>query len=84
MRGLPKESDLEPHSICILDDLLSQSESSKEVTNVCTGAAHHKPCFVIIISQNIFPAGKEARTQSLNTHYFAIFKTLEINYNLKC
>lgn len=74
LRGLPKESDLEPYSICILDDLLSQSESSKEVTNMCTRAAHHKPCFIIIISQNIFPAGKQARTQSLNTHYFTIFK----------
>jgi len=74
LRGLPKESDLEPHSICVLDDLLSESESSKEVTNMCTRAAHHKPCFVIILSQNIFPAGRQARTQSLNTHYFIIFK----------
>ena len=74
LQGLPKESDLEPHSICILDDLLTESESSKEVTNMCTRAAHHKPCFVVIISQNIFPSGKEARTRSLNTHYFTIFK----------
>lgn len=74
LRGLPKESDILPHSICVLDDLLSESESTKEVTNMCTRAAHHKPCFVIIISQNIFLAGKQARTQSLNTHYFTIFK----------
>ena len=74
LRGVPKEKDLMPHSICVLDDLLSESESSKEVTNMCTRAAHHKPCFVIIISQNIFPSGKQARTQSLNTHYFVIFK----------
>lgn len=74
LHGLPKESDLKPYSICVLDDLLSESQSSKDVTNMCTRAAHHKPCFVIIISQNIFPAGKEARTRSLNTHYFVIFK----------
>lgn len=74
LRGVPKEKDLMPHSICVLDDLLSESESSKEVTNMCTRAAHHKPCFVIIISQNIFPSGKQARTQSLNTHYFVLFK----------
>lgn len=74
LRGLPKESDIEPNSICVLDDLLSESESSKEVTNMCTRAAHHKPCFVIFISQNLFPGGKEARTRSLNTHYFCIFK----------
>ena len=74
MRGLPKESDIEPNSICVLDDLLSESEASKEVTNMCTRVAHHKPCFFIFISQNLFPAGKEARTRSLNTHYYVIFK----------
>lgn len=74
LRGLPKEKDIEPHSICVLDDLLSESETSKEVTNMCTRAAHHKPCFVINISQNIFPSGKEARTRSLNTHYYVLFK----------
>lgn len=74
LRGLPKESDIEPHSICVLDDLLTESESSKDVTNMCTRAAHHKPCFVIFISQNLFPGGKDSRTRSLNTHYFVIFK----------
>ena len=74
LRGLPKEQDIEPHSICVLDDLLSEAETSKDVTNMCTRAAHHKPCFVIIISQNLFPGGKEARTRSLNTHYYVIFK----------
>ena len=74
LRGLPKEEDIEPNSICVLDDLLTESESSKEVTNMCTRAAHHKPCFLIIISQNLFPGGKDARTRSLNTHYYVIFK----------
>lgn len=74
VHGLPKEQDIEANSICVLDDLLSESESSKEVTNMCTRAAHHKPCFVIFISQNVFPGGKEARTRSLNTHYYVIFK----------
>lgn len=74
LRGLPKEQDIEANSICVLDDLLSESETSKEVTNMVTRAAHHKPCFVIFISQNLFPSGKEARTRSLNTHYYVIFK----------
>lgn len=73
-RGLPTEKDIEPESICVLDDLLCESQNSKEVTNMCTRAAHHKPCFVILISQNLFPCGKEARTRSLNTHYYIIFK----------
>ena len=39
-----------------------------------TRAAHHKPCFIIFIMQNLFPPGKDARTRSLNTHYYAILK----------
>ena len=73
-RGLPSENDIEPNSICLLDDLLTESEASKEVTNMCTRLAHHKPCFIILILQNLFPGGKESRTRSLNTHYYVIFK----------
>lgn len=73
-RGLPSEKDIERNSICIMDDLLTESQASKEVTNMCTRLAHHKPCFVILIVQNLFPAGRESRTRSLNTHYYVIFK----------
>lgn len=72
--GLPTESDIAPNSICVLDDLLTESETSKDVTNMCTRVAHHKSCFIILITQNLFPAGKESRTRSLNTHYYVIFK----------
>ena len=73
-RGLPNEADIAPNSICVMDDLLTESQSSKEVTNMCTRLAHHKPCLVILIVQNLFPSGKDARTRSLNTHYYIIFK----------
>ena len=73
-RGLPSETDIERNSICVLDDLLTESESSKDVTNMCTRVAHHKSCVIILIVQNLFPTGKEARTRSLNTHYYVIFK----------
>lgn len=72
--GIPKETDLKPNSICILDDLLSESENDKQVTAMFTRSAHHLPCFIIFISQNIFPGGKESRTRSVNTHYYVIFK----------
>lgn len=72
--GIPKEDELKPNSICVLDDLIGESENSKEVTNMFTKAAHHLPCFIIFVSQNLFPNGKESRTRSLNTHYYIIFK----------
>lgn len=67
-------SDIQPYDIIILDDLISESNNSKEVTDMFTKAAHHKPCFIIFIMQNLFPGGKDARTRSLNTHYYVIFK----------
>lgn len=72
--GLPQLTDIKPHSICIVDDLLQESESSKDVTNMFTKATHHLPCFIIFITQTLFPGGKDARTRSLNTHYYVIFK----------
>lgn len=72
--GIPKEDDMKPNSICVLDDLIGESENSKEVTSMFTKAAHHLPCFIIFVSQNLFPNGKESRTRSLNTHYYVIFK----------
>ena len=36
---------------------------------MCTRLAHHKPRFIILFVQNLFPSGKESRTRSLSTHY---------------
>ena len=66
--------DVQPYDIIVLDDLLHESKNSQEVTAMFTKAAHHKPCFIIFIMQNLFPPGKEARTRSLNTHYLVLFK----------
>ena len=42
--------------------------------NLFTRVAHHRQCFVIHITQNIFQGGKVTRTQSLNAHYLVLFK----------
>ena len=67
-------SEIQPYDIIVLDDLIQESRNSQDVTAMFTKAAHHKPCFIIFITQNLFPSGKEARTRSLNTHYYIIFK----------
>ena len=72
--GIITTAEIQPFDIIVLDDLLNESKNSQEVTNMFTKAAHHKPCFIIFIMQNLFPAGKESRTRSLNTHYYIIFK----------
>ena len=72
--GIISTADIQPYDIIVLDDLINESRNSHEVTAMFTKAAHHKPCFIIFIMQNLFPSGKEARTRSLNTHYYIIFK----------
>ena len=72
--GIVNVSKIEPFDIIVLDDLLNESRNSQDVTAMFTRAAHHKPCFIIFIMQNLFPPGKESRTRSLNTHYYCIFK----------
>ena len=67
-------NDIQPFDLIVLDDLLDETRSSNDVTAMFTKAAHHKPCFIIFITQNLFPGGKEARTRSLNTHYYVLFK----------
>ena len=68
------ESDIQPYDIVVLDDLIHESKNSQDVTSMFTRAAHHKPCFIIFIMQNLFPPGREACTRSLNIHYYVIFK----------
>ena len=67
-------SNIQPYDIVVLDDLFQESKNSQDVTAMFTRAAHHKPCFIIFIMQNLFPPGKESRTRSLNTHYYVILK----------
>ena len=67
-------NDIEPYDIVVLDDLIHESRNSQDVTAMFTRAAHHKPCFIVFIMQNLFPPGREARTRSLNTHYYVILK----------
>ena len=72
--GIMPASDIRPYDIVVLDDLIHESKNSQDVTSMFTRAAHHKPCFIIFITQNLFPPGKEARTRNLNTHYYVLFK----------
>ena len=83
-QGLPNKETVEKGDLIVLDDLLHESKSSKDVTDMFIRSAHHKEAFVIFITQNIFDSGKEQRTRSLNTHYLVIFKnprdTSQIHY----
>ena len=72
--GIPSVTDIRKGDLIVMDDLLSESQSSKAVSQMFTRHAHHHRCFIIFLSQNLFAGGKEYRTQSLNTHYLVLFK----------
>ena len=65
--GLPNEQDLLERDLLVLDDLLLESVNSSETTQLFTRAAHHRNCFIIFISQNLFSPGSQSRTRRLNT-----------------
>ena len=61
--GIISVADIQAYDVIVLDDLLNESRNSQDVTAMFTKAAHHKPCFIIFIMQNLFPSGKEARNE---------------------
>ena len=74
IEGLPDmgEWDIETPRLCILDDLMS--ETNESVTKLFTKGSHHRNISVIQIVQNLFGKNKESRTISLNSHYLVVFK----------
>ena len=79
--GLPALADIEEfaegeHDLIILDDLMHQVLTSKEMELLFTQTCHHKRISVIFISQNLYEQGKSARTISLNCGYTVLFKNI--------
>jgi hypothetical protein len=61
-------------NLLILDDLMLDAGSSKDVQELFTKGSHHRNLSVIFIVQNLFHQGKAMRTISLNAHYMILFK----------
>lgn len=80
IEGLPTIGDLEDmtkdrkHIVLILDDLMHDVARSKHIEDVFTRGSHHKNLTLIYLTQNLYCQGKNARTQSLNTHYLLLLR----------
>lgn len=78
VRGL--EGDMMEHvvhngsNLIVIDDQMDEAGENKEVSRMFTKGSHHRDISVFLFVQNMFHKGKESRTQSLNTHYYVIFK----------
>jgi hypothetical protein len=77
--GLPGKTLMDKWSsdgypiVVVLDDLMDQIVSNKEVLHYVTVMSHHRNITLIMMFQNIYPPGKYARTISLNCHYLVLF-----------
>ena len=60
--------------ILVLDDLMNEGGSDKNVLDLFTKHSHHQKITVIYLCQDLFPAGKFAKTISRNAHYIIAFK----------
>jgi len=65
---------INPWDIVVIDDLLIETASNKLLTAAFTRLAHHKPCTLVYITQNLFHKAADARTRSLNMHYLVMMK----------
>lgn len=70
---LEEINELKPDLI-VIDDLMSETTSSSDLTNLFTRVSHHKSISIMFLVQNFYHQGKEMRTISLNAHYITLFK----------
>ena len=89
-QALPSESTLKElassneHSLCILDYLMHLATQNDDVELLFVQKSHHMNITVVFISQNLFNQNKNARTISLNTHYFILFKNYRDSQQINC
>ena len=60
----------------ILDDLLNDVYSSRQVCDLFTKGSHHRNISVILITQNIFHQDRHCRDISLNAQYLVLLKNV--------
>ena len=71
--GLPTQEDIDNmydrcFHIIVLDDLMEKIVKSTDMQELFTKYCYHKNITTIMVSQNAFQKGPNARTISLNTH----------------
>lgn len=78
--GIPSQEELNHftkegiHSCLVLDDLAGQINSNPKTEQWWTVQSHHSNLSILYLAHNLFPKSVSARTISLNTNYFILFK----------
>ena len=64
------------HKLIVIDDLMHRVVQDKEMELLFTQGTHHRCVSIILITQNVYPGGKHARSIALNTWYLVLMKNL--------
>ena len=81
-QGLPTTEGLDDfirdkrHKLIVVDDLMHEVMRNKDMELLFTLGTHHKCVSVILITQNLYPGEKHARTIALNTWYMVLLTHL--------
>ena len=59
--------------LLVIDDLMRPCRNDELVVDIFTKHSHHSNITVCYFIQDLFPAGKYAKTVNRNTHYMAVF-----------
>lgn len=62
------------HSTIVIDDLMQETSGMAGVGKLFTKGRSHLDCNIVLLWQNVFPSGSEARNLSINTHHMVLFK----------
>ena len=77
--GIPELDELDAwfpkgKGILVMDDLMDEGSHDKRVLDLFTKHSHHRGITVLYLCQDMFPAGKYAKSISRNVHYVIAFK----------
>ncbi len=75
-QGLPNVDSIPSQSVVVLDDLMHEVGKNDSMLNLFTRVAHHRQCFIIYVTQNLFHQSKNCRSMNLNVHYLVLFKNV--------
>ena len=81
-KGLPTPDEIDDytkerqHKLIVIDDLMHEVIENKDWQCMFSRGTHHRCVSIILITQNLFPQGKHARTIALNTWYMVLMKNL--------
>ena len=81
-QGLPSAEELDEftadprHKLIVIDDLMHRVVQYKEMDLLFTQGMQHRCVSIILITQNLYPGGKQARAIALNMWYMVLMKNL--------